>query len=137
MIETLVRMAEDEGIAIIGSNLLGFDLSESLPAVSYEDYRTIVIKPEINGEEYANVLAHELGHFYTAAFYNPSTPLQTKGICESKANAWAVQQICPLANLKASIQAGNRTYWEIAEALGVTESTVRTALSYYQRKRML
>ena len=77
-------------------------------------------------------LAHELGHCETDAFYTSSTPLETVGRCEHRAEKWAIKKLVPKDELKKQIME-HREPWEIAEHFCVSERFLRAALEYYER----
>jgi Zn-dependent peptidase ImmA (M78 family) len=112
-------------------------LSDTLAAVSYPDYRTIVMDKHVDSARAVDLLAHELGHHYTGAYYSLDTPLQTWGRCEAKADAWMVKALCPLKRLKAAIRDGCRTYYELSEELDVSEDVIRKAIDYYTRRGLM
>lgn len=87
--------------------------------------------------EESALLAHELGHYFTGSLYHRDSPLLTKARCESRANAWAVGILCPVNSLIMAIGKGCQTIHELAEALALTNQTVRQAIDLYQRKGML
>ncbi len=76
-------------------------------------------------------LAHELGHCLTGSFYNIYAPLDLREKHEHRANAWAVRQLVPHAQLQNALQQGYTQIWELAEHFGVTEDFMRKALTHY------
>lgn len=83
------------------------------------------------------LLAHELGHYFTGCLYNADSPLQTKGRCEYRANAWMVKALCPIDNLKKAIVNGCNTIWELADELSLSEVVINQAIEIYRCKGMI
>lgn len=80
--------------------------------------------------EYRTILAHELGHHFTAmgdvlpyCMYSYSGQLDT-GRAENRANRWAADQLIPWTELSRAVRAGVTERWELAEYFGVTEELV-------------
>lgn len=81
--------------------------------------------------EYKEVLAHELGHCETLAFYNQYSPLETKARQEHKALVWEIKKLLPEEEIKKAARTMQR--WEIAEYFGVPEWLVVKAMEYYKK----
>lgn len=78
------------------------------------------------------LIAHEMGHIETGAFYNDKTPLFTRSICEHKAEKRAVELLVPLPDLMKAIHSGTRERWELAEKFDVPEDVIIEALELYE-----
>ena len=81
--------------------------------------------------ERAVVLAHELGHCETDAFYCLYTPLVSRARLERKATVWAIEHLIPRDRLREALSEGIVEEWELAEHFGVTREFVRAAALYY------
>lgn len=84
---------------------------------------------------YNTLLAHELGHHFTTAGevancrrYSYGDALDANR-AEYRANRWAAEQLLPLNELRAALDAGVVERWELAERFGVTEDLVELRLS--------
>ncbi|MBQ6380779.1 MAG: ImmA/IrrE family metallo-endopeptidase [Clostridia bacterium] len=76
------------------------------------------------------ILAHELGHIETDAFYGIRAPEWVRQCAESTAERWAVKQLVPKAALCALLKQGF-TAWELAEHFNVTEAFIQKACYLY------
>lgn len=56
-----------------------------------------------NSIEEKEILAEELGHYYTGSLYNSSMPFETISRCENRANKWAYSVLIPYENLCRAI----------------------------------
>lgn len=94
----------------------------------------IAIKKDLNDTEKKCTLAEELGHYYTTVgdIMDESSVANRKQ--EIRARAWAYNKLIGLHGIISSYLAGCQNYYETAEYLGVTESLLREALDYYQKK---
>lgn len=88
-------------------------------------------------QEEATLLAHELGHYYTGYLYRKDTPLQTKGRCEYRANAWMVKILCPIDKLRIVLASGASQIWEIANNLMLPDDLVKQAIYVYKCKGLI
>lgn len=82
------------------------------------------------------VLAEEVGHCMSNAFYTlVSFPAQVSR-AESRARAWKVKLLITLSALRAAI-IKSPLLCDIAEELEVDEPTAQAAIDYYRRKKSL
>ena len=131
--ETLQEDISNKGIFFVDTD------SETSPAMSMriKEYCAVFMNETVfsTSAEKAVVLAHELGHCETGAFYNPYTPLETKGRCEAKANRYAVRALVPLDELSRAMDACKTidgvSLCDVAEYLQITESFLKTAIETY------
>jgi uncharacterized protein (DUF433 family) len=128
--ERLESLAESENIQVIDAPL------PYVKAAMLRGSGQIVIdQKKINSSiENAEKLAHELGHYFTDAYYTPLCPLQTKGRCEGKAASWAIREMLPVEKIREALAVGLRNYWEFADEFDLSEAFVKKALEYYARK---
>lgn len=105
--------------------------AESL-SVQFGDLCAICIDPTKlrDSVDEREKLAHELGHCETMSFYSPSTPFETVGRCEAKAERWSIKKLAPKSEIQRLINE-HLDSWEIAERLGVSEDFLRRAWEYY------
>lgn len=79
-------------------------------------------------------LAHELGHCATGAFYNRYSPFDLRQKHERKADAWAIRQLVPEAELMEAVCAGITELWDLAELFDVTNEFMHKAVQFYTYK---
>ena len=77
------------------------------------------------------MLAHELGHCETGAFYTRSATPEARGRREERADRWAIRYLMPYPAICEAITGGARTVDALAEQFGVTEAFAAKAVSYY------
>ena len=132
-LENAMALAKDNGINIIDFRL------PYIKSAAHSETKTLILdgKRMSGNREATELIYHELGHFATGSFYTIAAPLQTWGRCEARADAWSIQHMCPADRIRKALKDGNRTYWELAEALDVSESFVIKAIDFYTRKRQL
>ena len=85
-----------------------------------------------NSSEEKVLLAHEIGHCVTGAFYNRENILDVRGRHEYRANRWAVKKLIPWQQLQEVLDIGIIEPWELAEYFEVTEDFMHTALKIYR-----
>lgn len=78
------------------------------------------------------IMAHELGHCATNAFYTRNDPPYIRRRMENRADKWAIKKLVPLDKLKAAIKAGNTEVWQLADYFRVSDQMMLKALCLYQ-----
>lgn len=76
------------------------------------------------------MLAHELGHIETDAFYGLRAPELVRQKAEAEAERWAVKKLVPKKSLTTLLKKGLNE-WEIAEHFNVTTDFIRRAYQLY------
>ena len=76
------------------------------------------------------ILAHEVGHCETGAFYDENS-LELRSRCEYRADKWAVKMLIPKDSLSQALKSGITRTWELAEHFGVTEEFILKACRLY------
>ena len=76
------------------------------------------------------LLAHELGHLQTDAFYGMRAPASVRAAAEMQAERWAVKTLVPKHQFTLLLKQGMKV-WEIAEYFNVSEAFVRKAYHLY------
>lgn len=56
-----------------------------------------------SSREEKEIIAEELGHYYTGTLYNSQMPFETISRCETRANKWAYNVLIPYDNLRRAI----------------------------------
>ena len=92
-------------------------------------YRSLYERCETE-DELAAILAHEIGHCETGAFYNPYSNLDIREKHERTANRWAVKKLVPKSELVTLLKKGYER-WELAEHFEVTEDFINLAIRMY------
>ena len=85
--------------------------------------------PENSAEERI-ILAHELGHIETDAFYGIRAPESVRKIAEAQAERWAVKHLVPKEPFVALLKQGAEQ-WELAEHFNVTADYIQKAYHLY------
>ena len=85
--------------------------------------------------ERKTMLAHELGHCSTGAFYNQYSPFSLRSKCERKADEWAILNCVPYDQLINACRSGVNGSYELSEYFGVSESFIHKAIEYYIQRR--
>ena len=105
----------------------------ALTAVSFPQGWIAMDRAKIEtGAEEKALLAHEVGHVETGAFYRAETPFETRARCERKADRRAAELLIPREALRRAVRQGVTEVWELAEYFGVPEPFVRRAIELYR-----
>lgn len=95
----------------------------------------IALSPSIRSyAEKACILAEELGHHHTTCGNIMDQSRVENRKQERRARAWAYEKLVSLRGLIHASKHGIRNRHELAEFLGVTESFIEEAISYYKDK---
>lgn len=81
--------------------------------------------------DYTAALAHEVGHCATGTTHAVHSPFELISQHENRANRWHYERYLPFSYLHSLMQQGYTEPWQLAEASGWPESTIRAALHYY------
>ncbi len=127
--DNLYKIAEKDGICIDFFNLP----QTSSVSIEYNGKYYIGIDTRFCGRVTKErvLLAHELGHCKTAAFYNMYSPFENREKYEKKADKWAINYLVPRDRLKKAIKQGNCCIPSLAQYFDVTEEFMEKALKYY------
>ena len=85
--------------------------------------------PENSAEE-RMILAHEIGHIETDAFYGMRAPAPVRAAAEIQAERWAVKKLVPKQRFTCLLKQGLEA-WELAEHFNVSEAFIRKAYHLY------
>ena len=132
-LDELYERAERDGIEVIGYRLpqtRAVSLFQGGKCVIGIDNSRVYSKAEEK-----TMLAHEMGHCETGAFYNEHSPLSLSGKCERRANEWAILNCVPYGELISAYRDGARTHFELAEHFGVSERLIQRAIEYYIERK--
>lgn len=78
------------------------------------------------------LLAHELGHCITGAFYNRWAARDVREKHECKAWRWAYKKLVPKDELEEMVAAGFTDTWDLAEHFNVPDDFLIKAIDYYK-----
>lgn len=129
-VEELYEQAKELGVSVYGFSM------PRCRAVSYMNESGdcaigIDSSRSYTASEVKTMLAHELGHCSTGAFYNQYTPFSLRSKCERKADEWAILRCVPQNQLISACKSGLSSSYELAEYFGVSESMMKKAIEYY------
>lgn len=85
-----------------------------------------------NSTEEKELLAEELGHYYTNTLYDTNYSDIEMNKREYRANKWALKTLVPFQKLKDLCDKGVIYSYEFAEELGVSEKLIDRAYNYYK-----
>lgn len=128
----LYQRAEDENVEIDGFKMrevTSVCFPEGWIAIDYAKVKSSIQEKEL--------LAHELGHYETGAFYRAETPLLTRAKCESKAQRKAIALLVPEKEFRDALNQGYKEYWELAEFFNVSYEFMIKVMEYYYGRRTL
>lgn len=87
-----------------------------------------------NGIQEKVMLAHEIGHCQTGAFYNRYSKLNIISKLEYKADKWAIKKLLPEDELERALAKGYTEVWQLAEYFEISEELIRKAFWVYYDK---
>ncbi len=85
-----------------------------------------------NSKEEKEILAEELGHYYTNTLYTANYSNTEINKREYRAGKWALKTLVPFQKLQDLYAKGARYSYEFAEELGVSEKLIDKAYNYYK-----
>jgi hypothetical protein len=77
------------------------------------------------------MLAHELGHCSTGAFYNRHAKRDLRQKHENRADQWAIKKLISKVELDFAVSTGHTELWDLADYFGVTEEFMKKAVCWY------
>ena len=83
------------------------------------------------------IIAHEIGHIETGAFYNIYSSADIRTRHEERADRKAIDMLVPWGELFEAFQCGICEKWELAEYFDVPEALIVKAVDYYCTKGFL
>lgn len=86
-----------------------------------------------NSVEEKEVLAEELGHYYTNSLYYLNSDKTIKNKCEYRAMKWAYSVLIPLQKLKEKIAQGLDLY-DLADYFNVDYKYMNDCINFYTEK---
>ena len=117
-------------IPYAGMPALGATIRDGEDIAIFLDVRSISTLRQLKG-----ICLHELGHAATGALHKVSSPYETVGRSEYRANRWAAQQYLSVEAFYEAFDAGCRDLWELAEYFDLPEQDVKNALTYWTEHR--
>ena len=78
---------------------------------------------------------HEAGHVGTGALHKVSSPYETVGRSEARANRWAAQHYLTADDFRSAFADGYAELWELAEYFDLPEEDINKALYYWTECR--
>ena len=133
-LENLYTIADNNEIEIMNINCQN---SKSISIMTETNNCYIGIdKNVISEQDKKFMLAHELGHCQTGAFYNRYSKLNVIDKLEHKADKWAIKKLLPVDKLKEAIKDGYTEKWQLAEYFELTEDLIKKAFWIYFDKEI-
>lgn len=124
----LYEYAEENNIAI---ECVDLPINKALSIqIEQADYIGIDKNVAADSAEERTLLAHELGHCATGAFYDTNAPKISRSRQERRAIKWALLRYVPKSELLRLIREKYHND-EIADIFGVTEEFLSKAYTYY------
>ncbi|MBO5004206.1 MAG: ImmA/IrrE family metallo-endopeptidase [Clostridia bacterium] len=125
----LYDVAAKENISIIDFRMKNKAIIE---LIDKEYYIGLNYSKIVHSTEEKELLAEELGHYYTNTLYNHNYSNEEIRKREYRANKWKLKALVPYSKLKELYEKGIRCTYEFAEELGVSENLINTAYNYYK-----
>lgn len=124
----LYEYADNENIAVERADL---PKNKALSLrIGQKEYINIDKTVADDSAEERTLLAHELGHCATGAFYDIGAAQIVRARCEHRAVKWALLRCVPKQELVKLLSSRYKDY-EIADYFGVTEKMIHIAYTYY------
>ena len=74
---------------------------------------------------------HEWAHLHTGAMYRAGATASVIQRAEHRARIAQIRKMLPAEELRAAMEYGHTTVWELAEYFSVPEDDIRDAIEYY------
>lgn len=126
----LYQEAEDEGIPVFDFQLSHRE-AMSLKDTDGQCYIALDYHKVESEQHEKCLLAHELSHCETDAFYTSLSPFELWGKYERRATKLMVQRLVPEKELRSAVRQGCTEVWELAERFEVTEDIIVKAAQLY------
>lgn len=81
------------------------------------------------------VCCHELGHASTGSLHKVSSPFETVGRSEYRANRWVAEHILTEQEFRDAFAAGYTEPWQLADYFNLPEQDIKNALTYWSERR--
>ena len=81
------------------------------------------------------ICLHELGHAATGALHKVSSPYETVGRSEYRANRWCAERFLTREAFQEAFAAGYTELWQLAEYFDLPEDCILTALIYWKERK--
>lgn len=135
-LEALEAQARRLGVIVDSTILRETDGLDGL-YLAWPEGAIILVNAHRSRGTQAIALAEEIGHHLRTCgnVIRLDTVAARKG--EMAGRAWSYRALMPPEKVAGAVRSGVCTPWELAEHFGVTDSFVRDALAYYQRKDAL
>ncbi|MFR8754701.1 MAG: ImmA/IrrE family metallo-endopeptidase [Monoglobales bacterium] len=129
--EILYDIADRENIEIINYN----KLNNEARIMEIDNSFCIFMNPKKinNSIQEKEILAEELGHYFTDTLYYPAASRLEKSKCEYKAQKWAMCKLVPFDALKQKIKQGYNLY-DLAEYFDVEPNYMQNCIDLYLSK---
>ena len=127
----MYKIAENEKIDVLNYNWT--NTKAKIFEIDNNYYIALNDKQIDNSIEEKEILAEELGHYYTNCLYYINSDKSLKDKCEYRALKWAYSVLVPFAKLKEKIYKGLNLY-ELAEYFEVTIEYMRNCIEFYINK---
>ena len=130
-LEKLLQLAEDENIIIHYTDYLPYNLGGLYVEIGgVGPIINILNSIKDNHYEFIEVLAEELGHYFTSAgdsLNNVTTYTDKLNVCrcERKALKWACNFLVTKEDLVNALEFGCKSYYEFSEYIGVSEEIIK------------
>jgi hypothetical protein len=128
MVNKLTDYAHSKGIDIVDAEMP----TDKVKGLYADDL--IIISKDLSENEYAEVLAEEVGHYETS-YGNLLDPNDVNAVKqELRARQWAYEQLVPLERIIDAYQAHVSGREELAAFLDVSEPFLEAAITRYREK---
>ena len=101
----LYNIADKENISVINFKMQNKAI---IGNIGKEYYIGLNYSKIDNYREEKEILAEELGHYYTGTLYTSQMPFETIERCEHRANKWSYHVLVPYENLRRAVYTRNR-----------------------------
>lgn len=133
-LDKLYDVATNENIAVIDFKMKNKAI---IAEIDERYYIGLNYSKICNSIEEKELLAEELGHYYTNTLYRHDYSNEEIRKREYRANKWALKTLVSCSKLKELYDKGARYTYEFAEELNVSEDLITKAYDYYKENDML
>ena len=126
------KMNNVDVIPYIGMPSQGATIRDGKDMAIFLDFSLIHTMRQLRG-----TCLHEQGHAATGALHKVSSPYETVGRSEDRANRWAAESYLTAQNFREAFAAGYTEPWQLSDYFDLPEQDVKKALSFWTERRCI
>lgn len=124
-----------DDLAAMNVDVADIPLKANYAIAFFDDFLVIDHSKCKTAAQERTILAHEVGHYLSGAFYHAYSPYEVKEQAEHKAFAASVEKYLPVSEIVRCYRSGMTEIWQLAEHFNLEDDFVEKALRYWTECR--